>query len=114
MSKGQTSPIAPGSPGVMCLGARIQTVSCQLDFLVVAVVDDGLNGHAMFDSAIHRADLEKIVWIEINGRQVAVLASRNADEVIRRARDLSAVSVEVSPVPLREIFLETVKETPDA
>jgi ABC-2 type transport system ATP-binding protein len=50
--------------------------------------------------------------IRSNGRQVTVLASRNADEVIRRARDLSAVSVEVSPVPLREIFLETVKETP--
>ena len=50
--------------------------------------------------------------IRSSGRQITVLTSRNADEVIRRARDLSAVSVEVSPVPLREIFLETVKETP--
>ncbi len=50
--------------------------------------------------------------IRSSGHQVTVLTSRNADEVIRRARDLSAVSVEVSPVPLREIFLETVKETP--
>jgi ABC-2 type transport system ATP-binding protein len=49
--------------------------------------------------------------IRSSGHQVTVLTSRNADEVIRRARDLSAVSVEVSPVPLREIFLETVKET---
>jgi ABC-2 type transport system ATP-binding protein len=49
--------------------------------------------------------------IRSDGRQVTVLTSRNADEVIRRARDLSAVSVEVSSVPLREIFLETVKET---
>jgi ABC-2 type transport system ATP-binding protein len=49
--------------------------------------------------------------IRSSGRQVTVLTSRNADEVIRRARDLSAVSVEVSPVPLREIFLETVKES---
>jgi ABC-2 type transport system ATP-binding protein len=48
-----------------------------------------------------------------SGRQVSVLTSRNADEVIRRARDLSAVSVEVSSVPLREIFLETVRETPE-
>jgi ABC-2 type transport system ATP-binding protein len=47
--------------------------------------------------------------IRSSGRHVTVLASRNADEVIRRARDLSAVSVEVSPVPLRDIFLETVK-----
>jgi ABC-2 type transport system ATP-binding protein len=52
--------------------------------------------------------------IRSSGRQVTVLTSRNADEVIRRARDLSAVSVEVSPVPLREIFLETVKETPSS
>jgi ABC-2 type transport system ATP-binding protein len=50
--------------------------------------------------------------IRSSGHQITVLTSRNADEVIRRARDLSAVSVEVSPVPLREIFLETVKETP--
>jgi ABC-2 type transport system ATP-binding protein len=49
--------------------------------------------------------------IRSSGHQITVLTSRNADEVIRRARDLSAVSVEVSPVPLREIFLETVKES---
>ncbi len=49
--------------------------------------------------------------IRSEGRQVTVLTSRNADEVIRRARSLSAVSVEVSPVPLREIFLETVRES---
>jgi ABC-2 type transport system ATP-binding protein len=48
--------------------------------------------------------------IRSDGCQVTVLTSRNADEVIRRARDLSAVSIEVSPIPLREIFLETVKE----
>jgi ABC-2 type transport system ATP-binding protein len=48
--------------------------------------------------------------IRLSGRQMTILTSRNADEVIRRARDLSATSVEVSPVPLREIFLETVKE----
>jgi ABC-2 type transport system ATP-binding protein len=49
--------------------------------------------------------------IQSSGHQVTVLASRNAEEVIRRARALSAVSVEVSSVPLRDIFLETVKET---
>ncbi len=48
--------------------------------------------------------------IRSSGRQMSVLASRNAEEVIRRARDLSAVSVEVSPVALRDIFLEAVKE----
>jgi ABC-2 type transport system ATP-binding protein len=49
--------------------------------------------------------------IRSDGRQVTLFASRNADAIVRRARDLSAVSVEVSPVPLRDIFLETVKES---
>ena len=41
---------------------------------------------------------------------MSVFASGNAEAVIERARDLDAVSVEVAPVGLREIFLETVKE----
>jgi ABC-2 type transport system ATP-binding protein len=47
--------------------------------------------------------------IRTNGRQMRVVVSKNADMVIERARDLHASSVEVSPVSLREIFLETVK-----
>lgn len=41
---------------------------------------------------------------------MCVFASSNADDVIERAREWNAVSVEVAPVGLREIFLETVKE----
>ena len=48
--------------------------------------------------------------LQTKGNQVSVFASRNAEAVIERARDLDAVSVEVAPVGLREIFLETVKE----
>jgi ABC-2 type transport system ATP-binding protein len=48
--------------------------------------------------------------IQTKGRQISVFASSNAEGVIERARDLDAVSVEVAPVGLREIFLETVKE----
>ena len=48
--------------------------------------------------------------IRTKGHQMSVFASRNAEAVIERARDLSAVSVEVAPVGLRDIFLETVKE----
>lgn len=44
-----------------------------------------------------------------SGRQVALLASRNAEAVAEFARSLGAVSVEVEPVSLREIFLETVQ-----
>jgi ABC-2 type transport system ATP-binding protein len=48
--------------------------------------------------------------IQTSGCQMSVLASRNAEAVIERAHNWNAVSVEVSPVGLREIFLETVKE----
>ena len=48
--------------------------------------------------------------IRISGRQVSLFVSRNAEAVIERARRLQTVSVEVAPIGLREIFLETVKE----
>jgi ABC-2 type transport system ATP-binding protein len=48
--------------------------------------------------------------IRINGNEMSVLASRNSEAVIERARDFNVVSVEVAPVALRDIFLETVKE----
>ena len=49
--------------------------------------------------------------IETSGRQMCVFASENAEAVVERAHDLNAVSVEVAPVGLRDIFLETVRET---
>lgn len=53
------------------------------------------------------AGVEKI---RTEGHRMSVLASQNAGAVISRARDLNAESVDVSPVGLRDIFLETVKE----
>lgn len=47
--------------------------------------------------------------IQTNGNQMSLFASRNAEAVIERAHDWNAVSVEVAPVGLREIFLETVR-----
>jgi ABC-2 type transport system ATP-binding protein len=44
------------------------------------------------------------------GHQISLLASRNAEAVIARARDFHATSIEVTPVGLRDIFLEKVKE----
>jgi ABC-2 type transport system ATP-binding protein len=46
----------------------------------------------------------------IRGRQMTVLASRNAEAVVARARDFQATSIDVAPVALRDIFLEKVKE----
>ena len=48
--------------------------------------------------------------IQTSGHQMSVFASRNSEAVIERAHDLNAISVEVAPVGLRDIFLETVKE----
>jgi ABC-2 type transport system ATP-binding protein len=48
--------------------------------------------------------------IYTNGHQMSLFVSGNAEAVIERAHDLNARSVEVAPVGLREIFLETVEE----
>jgi len=53
------------------------------------------------------AGVEKIRTKE---RQMSVFASWNAEAIIERARNLNAMSVEVAPVGLRDIFLETIKE----
>jgi ABC-2 type transport system ATP-binding protein len=52
--------------------------------------------------------------VRASGRQLTVLASRNANAVVERAHSLAAVSVEVEPVSLREIFLDTVQLDPAA
>jgi ABC-2 type transport system ATP-binding protein len=54
--------------------------------------------------------IDGIERVRTDGRQMTVLASRNADAVVERAYGLAAVSVEVAPVSLREVFLETVKD----
>src|ERR1035438_6076963 len=56
-------------------------------------------------------NIEGVKQIHPKGRQIVVRADRNADAVIELARDLQAVSVDVVPVTLREVFLESVKET---
>jgi ABC-2 type transport system ATP-binding protein len=48
--------------------------------------------------------------IKTAGHQMRVFASRNAEAVVERAQELSAVSVEIAPVGLRDVFLETVGE----
>ncbi len=48
--------------------------------------------------------------IRTKERQMSIFASSNTDAVIERAHDLNAVSVEVAPVGLRDIFLEMVRE----
>jgi len=59
------------------------------------------------EDEFHMTGVERI---QTKGHQMSVFASRNADAVVERARGLNAISVEVAPVGLRDIFLETVKE----
>jgi ABC-2 type transport system ATP-binding protein len=48
--------------------------------------------------------------IHTRGSHVSLFATWNAEEVVERARQLNALSVDVAPVGSREVFLETVKE----
>jgi ABC-2 type transport system ATP-binding protein len=48
--------------------------------------------------------------VRTRGHQISVLASKNSEAVVARAHDLQATSIDVTPVGLRDIFLEKVKE----
>jgi len=48
--------------------------------------------------------------VRTSGRQMILSAARNANGIVELARSLDAVSVDVAPVSLLEVFLETVKE----
>jgi ABC-2 type transport system ATP-binding protein len=48
--------------------------------------------------------------VRTSGRQITVLASSNADGIADLGRSMNAVSVDISPISLREIFLESVQE----
>jgi len=53
---------------------------------------------------------ESIGVARTDGRQVTVMAARNAEAIIERGHRLGAASVETTPVSLRELFLAIVKE----
>jgi ABC-2 type transport system ATP-binding protein len=52
-----------------------------------------------------------IEHVRTSGRQMDVFVSRNAAAVVEQARRASAVSVDVSPVGLRDVFFESVQHT---
>lgn len=57
--------------------------------------------------------LQSLLGVEkmrCSGRQITILASSNADAIVQIGRDRGAIDINVSPVNLREIFLETVQE----
>ncbi|HET8676931.1 MAG TPA: ABC transporter ATP-binding protein [Blastocatellia bacterium] len=64
-----------------------------------------------FDGAAPAPSFEiaGIERIQKEGRQLSLLVSRNLDEIIDQARALRAQTMDVVPVTLKEIFLETVR-----
>jgi ABC-2 type transport system ATP-binding protein len=54
--------------------------------------------------------IQGIQQIQTSGRQVILLANQNADAIVELTRSMEPVSVDVAPIGLREVFLETVKE----
>ena len=53
--------------------------------------------------------LDGVERVRVEGRTATVFASHNAERIIERARALDARSVDVLPVTLKEIFLESLK-----
>jgi ABC-2 type transport system ATP-binding protein len=56
-----------------------------------------------------RFSLPGVRNIQISGRQVTLVASGNSDAILEIVRDMGPVSVDVAPIGLREVFLDTVK-----
>ena len=54
--------------------------------------------------------IPSIEQIKVSGRQITMLASANSEAIVSQAHHLNAFSVEVGPVCLREVFLDTVRE----
>lgn len=89
--------------------------------LVMSVSTDQLRDHyrsitAGFDNPppSERFRIPGVERVIITGQKVTVLAKAHGEAVAQHARDLGAVSVEVMPVSLREIFLDKVKGSGDA
>ena len=56
-------------------------------------------------------DLAGVERTRVKGRQTRVLASSNVDGIVAHARALDAI-VQVTPVNLRDVFLDIVREAP--
>ncbi|MDQ6788642.1 MAG: ABC transporter ATP-binding protein [Acidobacteriota bacterium] len=84
-------------------------VEAPLDFLK----EDYRRINFVFDAPKHESAyaIEGIERISIEGRAVSVFASRNVEQILNHASFSDAKSVDVMPVSLKEIFLESVKRS---
>ena len=81
-----------------------------LDRSMDSLRNDYRHVEAVFPTAIARGDLDipGVHRVRSNGSMVSVIAAGNIDVIIQQARAMQATSVDVSPLSLKEIFLETV------
>jgi ABC-2 type transport system ATP-binding protein len=54
------------------------------------------------------AALAGVRRVEVDGRLISVMASHNVDAIVRHFRDTQATSIEVIPVTLKEVLLESI------
>jgi len=60
------------------------------------------------DAPEHRFDARGVERVQRRGRLLTVLASAGEEQIVAEGRAIGARSVDVAPVTLKEIFLETV------
>jgi ABC-2 type transport system ATP-binding protein len=82
--------------------------------VVTGALDDLLEKYRriqlVFDGDAPQADFRApcVVRVRRKGRVLSVLSSGGAEPIVEEGRALNPVSVDVVPVTLKEIFLETV------
>ncbi len=59
----------------------------------------------------HLFDMPEVQSVESSGRQMVLVSSHGAEAIVERAREAHAVVVDVAPLSLRELFLETVQDS---
>jgi ABC-2 type transport system ATP-binding protein len=66
---------------------------------------------AVFPAPMDEGDfrLAGIERVYSDGRFVSLIASRNVDAIVEQVRAMQGSNVEIAPLSLKEVFLETVK-----
>lgn len=98
---------------------RVADRVCMIDkgrLVMDASLDDVRESYRQIDLVFnampdeHELCMPGVERIAVRGHQVRMMVSANAESVLERARAFYPSSVEVSPLGLRDIFLDKVKE----
>ena len=82
-----------------------------LDAAMDSVKNDYRHIQVVFSEPVGRHDFDfaGIERVYREGAVVSLIASRNVDQIVARFREMQANNIDVAPLSLKEIFLETVK-----